>query len=272
MAPYPFGGTVRRPYDGSGWCPNLKNTLKLWSALRPKANECMKVWCVLLPAAILIVPAWAVILSQNINGQYCISSLYGRIVFLSNIPDEAHFFARKHAVRRIRNQTLLHFHSVEKDPPPNFALCSRNLPKVFDFSAEGKTRCITGGDLASLFHASCIVREIMDIHPAYSDIGPIGSVEGISGNFQRISSDPHLPAGEYRIKHYEYGSNLSPAKLTSILGCIFILGSLNLLFKVMDYINLDVGCKDNLAIGGFFLALALFLSGSGMFLWPIGLM
>lgn len=98
---------------------------------------------------------------------------------------------------------------------------------------------------------------------AFLKLIPAG-LEGVSGEAGLLDHDN-------RIKGDQYSRYFRPSKLTLLAGILVVVSGLILLFKVIDKINLDPRFNENMAIGGFFFALALFCIGGVTVLWSVGL-
>ena len=96
------------------------------------------------------------------------------------------------------------------------------------------------------------------IYSVYPNIRTIRCVESILGNL-------HLAIGEEGVSENEGGGYFGPKDL--FLACGFILSSFGFMlpFKIIDYVYLDLGFNVNVAVGGFFLALAIFMAGGFLF-------
>jgi len=86
-----------------------------------------------------------------------------------------------------------------------------------------------------------------------------------------LLSDPSLAQRETSIYKNESGSDFRPTKLLAVVGGCVLIFSFALLSQVVDKINLDSSCNDYICVGGFFLALTIFLIGGWLFLAGIGL-
>ncbi|MGD0101508.1 MAG: hypothetical protein ABSC60_14265 [Acidobacteriota bacterium] len=79
--------------------------------------------------------------------------------------------------------------------------------------------------------------------------------------FQGLARETRLPDHNESVDSYQYGGCFRPSKLLFACGLILAPLGLVLLFKAVDKIELDARVNDNMAVCGFFIALATFVIG-----------
>jgi hypothetical protein len=99
------------------------------------------------------------------------------------------------------------------------------------------------------------------IHLGGMNVWLLISHEKVLGFIQRSTGQISLPDSDKSISKHQPGSNLYPEKLPIAGGLILCALGITLLFKVLNYVYLDTGFNVNMAVGGCFLALAIFVVG-----------
>ena len=128
---------------------------------------------------------------------------------------------------------------------------------------RSKGRLGRGGEIRALFHPELLLSE--------RKVVPSGS-SSISRSISSFLGGATLPESEESVGKYQTRSNLGPEKLILVVGCAVCLGSLIGLFKVLDKVYLDPRFNVDMAVCGFFLALAMFLFGGWIVFHALGLL
>ena len=87
--------------------------------------------------------------------------------------------------------------------------------------------------------------------------------------FHRLASEARLPNHYESICSYQSSSHRRPSKLLCLCGFIIATLGIVLLFKAVYKIELDPWLNEYVAVGGFFLALAIFVAGGLMVIWQL---
>jgi len=99
-------------------------------------------------------------------------------------------------------------------------------------------------------------------------------LSNISSLLSRIGSSlarPPQPESKQSINEDQPSGDFRPSKLFLIVGCVFSTLGLSLLSKIMTKIDGDATANDWLFVGGFFLALGMFVIGGMMIFHWLGL-
>jgi hypothetical protein len=89
---------------------------------------------------------------------------------------------------------------------------------------------------------------------------------------RNVSSEVSHPEGQSGIHEDQHGGYLRPKKYLIAVGCALVLGGFVLVSKVLDKVYLDPRFNVNMAVGGFCIAMILFLAGGWIVFAVLGFM
>lgn len=105
-----------------------------------------------------------------------------------------------------------------------------------------------------------------------ADPGTLASNQGILGHVGAFLSSAIQEQRQDDVSEDQDRRTSRPKKLFIVLGFAISLGSLKLLFKVLDYVYLCAGFNIDMAVGGMVLALVLFVCGGFIVLSGFGML
>jgi hypothetical protein len=230
--------------------------------------KCINVWSKEMLKTLPIRSTRAVVLHSDFNSHLFSPFHYRVEVISANRPDEAGTLGGEQYRGLVTVLGDGDFPAIHENFPFAHIIRTWNCPEIFHLNSKGDR---IGLGILSLDDVLYIWGTVTRYDGIYSNIWPIREFKLSLSSLGDLSSKTTLPECDKGISEYQESSDLRPTKLFLVVGICLNLLSLTLIFKVIDKINLDPSCNDNLCVAGFFLALGLFLAGGWLILVALGL-
>jgi hypothetical protein len=242
--------------DALGNQNELSNIVHLVSinAYRAEVKKTISGRVVLKPVAFFVVAARTVILNRHFKCQYFFAAHNPWILRGPDLPGNIDSLSGENSSRAIWNLPMRLLYSSNKHSPLPEKVGTGNKTEILDLWSNIEGDSFFSPRLTYDYLSARIFPDVIDSNSTYSDVGSVSRIERVSSNF-------HLPAREKGIQQNQSSCYLGPKILFSLLGCVLLVVGLLLLSKVIDKVYLDPRFNVDMAVGGFFLAAALFWLG-----------
>jgi hypothetical protein len=171
------------------------------------------------------------------------------------------FRSRVHSVSLLPLVALLDSDLVRFFPKEQMVMRHEIKGNSFPYILESDVNLQRSSDLKFLRFRPFAGNGIHYLKFGDRDVGPLFPLKLFPDRVQGFLRGSSLPEGQPDIDQKESSGNLGPKELFLVLGCAVALGGFVVLFKILDKVYLDPGFNVNMAVGGFFLALAIFVTG-----------